>query len=94
MVDESDRMSIKHLNTLRDFHDVCKVPVVLIGEEPLQSKINAERRLMSRVAHDLRFEPVGAGDVSVYYKAALNLGLTQKHAGMLARASDGISGWS
>jgi hypothetical protein len=89
MVDESDRMSIRHLNTLRDFHDVCKTPVVLIGEEPLVGKIRTERRLMSRVADEMRFEPVGPGDVTVFYKMALGLTLNARAAASLARHSDG-----
>jgi hypothetical protein len=89
LVDESDRMSIRHLNTLRDFHDVCRVPVVLIGEEPLVAKIRTERRLMSRVADEMRFEPVGAGDVTVFYKMAMGLGLSARAAAWLARHSDG-----
>ncbi|MEM5786268.1 MAG: ATP-binding protein [Syntrophobacteraceae bacterium] len=89
LVDECDRMSLKHLNTLRDFHDVCRVPVVLIGEEPLKAKLKQERRLESRVASELRFEPVSPGDVAVFYKMALNQDVASKQAGILTRHSGG-----
>lgn len=89
LVDEADRMSIRHLNTLRDFHDLMRVPVVLLGEEPLKTKIHQERRLMSRVAYEMRFDPVGAGDLAVFYRMALGLTLAPKHSGVLARQSDG-----
>lgn len=89
MVDEADRMSVRHLNTLRDIHDLCKVPVVMIGEEPLKAKLGQERRLSSRVAYEMRFEPIGVGDVRTFYKLALGQVLSPSHASLLARRSDG-----
>lgn len=89
LVDECDRMSLRHLNTLRDIHDICKTPVVMIGEDALEQKLAAERRLESRVAAGLRFDPISAGEVAVFYKMALDQMVTAKQAERLARHSDG-----
>lgn len=89
LVDEADRMSLKHLNTMRDFHDVCKVPVVLIGEEPLRARLARERRLVSRTRAELRFEPVDQSDVVVFYRKALEKDLKREFAAALLRHSQG-----
>ena len=72
LVDEADRMNVRQLNVLRDVHDVCHVPVVLIGEEPLRAKLSAEHRLISRCRQTLEFEGVGATDLMVFYRGALD----------------------
>jgi DNA transposition AAA+ family ATPase len=75
IVDEADRMSMKHLNTMRDFHDVCRVPVVLIGEESLHNHLQRERRLESRVREEMTFEPISQSDVAIFYRKALDQAL-------------------
>lgn len=89
LLDEADRMSIRQLNGLRDFHDEFKAPVVLIGEEPLQSKLNQEGRLNSRVRNTIKFEPVSQADVSVFFRQALDKTLKSEHAMSLTRHSRG-----
>lgn len=89
IVDEADRMGLKHLNTLRDIHDVCGAPVLLVGEEPIEAKINQERRLKSRVRDILRFDPVAQKDVVVFYKEALGLSMAPEHAAGLSRHAQG-----
>lgn len=89
IIDEADRMSPKFLNTMRDIHDVCRVPVVLVGEEPLRVRLGRERRLMSRVREVLNFEPVTQSDVAVFYRKALAQGLEPDQCVKLARHSGG-----
>jgi len=89
MVDEVDRMTLRHVNTLRDLHDALKVPVVMIGEEMLSRLIEQERRIKSRVAHQLRFEPLCAIDVVVFYRNAMGQAVTPKQAAQLAKHSAG-----
>lgn len=89
LVDEADRMSIRHLNALRDFHDMVKVPVILIGEEPLITKLNAERRLIRRARHVLRFDPVSQSDVRVFFNSALGIGLTDRQCSQVAQRAEG-----
>lgn len=88
-MDEADRMSLRHFNTLRDLHDVLKAPIVMIGEESILTQLERERRLKSRVAYEIRFEPIGQVDVAAFYRAAMNQGLTTKQAVTLARHSGG-----
>jgi hypothetical protein len=89
MVDEADRMSLRHLNTLRDIHDTCGSPIVLIGEEPLRSKLARERRLISRTREMLIFGPVTQPDVVVFYRAALQQDVAGEWAADLVRHSEG-----
>lgn len=85
IVDEADRASLRHLNVLRDLHDLFSIPIVLIGEEPLRGKLDQERRLISRVRNIISFAPVGQGDVLFFYKRALDQYLNPKQAAMLTR---------
>jgi len=89
MVDEADRMNLKCLNVLRNVHDVCKVPVLLIGEEVLARKLGRERRLISRVRSMVNFEPVSQADVMVFFKSAMDQALTPEQAAKLLKHSEG-----
>ncbi len=89
LVDEADRMNLKCLNVLRDIHDRCCVPIVLIGEEPLRGKLAQERRLISRICHEVIFEEVVPSDVAMFYSRSLDLELSSKMASDLAKHSQG-----
>lgn len=89
MVDESDRMNLKCLNVLRNIHDVCRVPVLLIGEDDLQNKLSRERRLISRLRSALSFDPVLQADVVVFFKNSLGIHLTPDITGKLLKHSQG-----
>jgi DNA transposition AAA+ family ATPase len=89
MVDEADRMTLKHFNTLRDLHDACGTPIVFIGEEPLEGKLRQERRVMSRVRDVLKFESVGQMDVVVFYREALDLAILPEASADLSRHAQG-----
>lgn len=89
MVDEADSMNLKCLNGLRNIHDICKVPILLIGEESLMSNLSRERRLISRVREIITFEPVSQPDVVIFYRKCLDLALTPEHSARLVRHSRG-----
>ncbi len=89
LVDEADRLSLKGLNLLRDVHDRCCIPIVLIGEEPLKGKLAQERRLISRTSQELIFQPAGPADVTLFYRKNLNLAVSPKMAVDLARHAQG-----
>lgn len=89
MVDEADRMPIKCMNVLRNIHDECRAPVLLIGEEDLVEKLGRERRLISRVRAVMKFEPISQADVAVFYKMALDVRLTPDNAAKLLKHSGG-----
>jgi len=89
MVDEADRMNLKCLNVLRNIHDVCKTPILLIGEEDLKTKMVRERRLISRLRDTIWFEPVSQADVVVFYRKALDQQLLPDSATKLLRNAKG-----
>ena len=89
MVDEADRMNIKCLNVLRNIHDVCKTPILLIGEEDLRNKLGRERRLISRLRDTISFEPVCQADVVVWYRQAMDQQLPPEWASKLLRIAQG-----
>jgi hypothetical protein len=89
LVDEADRMNLKCLNVLRDIHDRCRVPIVLIGEEPLRGKLAQERRLVSRICHEVIFEEVVPSDIAMFYSRSFDLELSTKMALDLAKHSQG-----
>ena len=89
MVDEADRMNIKCLNILRNIHDVCKTPILLIGEEDLKNKLGRERRLISRLRDTISFEAVCQADVVVWYRQALGQQLPPEYAVKLVRSAQG-----
>jgi DNA transposition AAA+ family ATPase len=89
MVDEADRMNLKCLNVLRNIHDVCKTPILLIGEEDLKNKLARERRLISRLRDTISFEAVCQADVVVWYRQALEQQLPPEYAIKLVRSAQG-----
>jgi len=89
MVDEADRMNLKCLNVLRNIHDICRVPIMLIGEESLEGNLGRERRLISRVRNTIVFEPVTQADVVVFYMDTIEQKLSPDMAAVLLKYSNG-----
>lgn len=89
MVDEADRMNLKVLNVLRNLHDVCHTPVLLIGEEDLKNKLGRERRLISRLRDTLSFGAVCQADVTVWYRQAMDMQVPPDLAAKLLKHSQG-----
>jgi DNA transposition AAA+ family ATPase len=89
LADEADRLCPRHLNALRDLHDLFSVPVVLIGEERLLGKLEHERRLISRTRKIIKFEPVTQTDVVHFYRTALDQFLAPGQTKSLARHCGG-----
>lgn len=89
MIDEVDRANLKCLNVLRNIHDVCKTPILLIGEEDLKNKLSRERRLISRMRNIISFEAVCRADVLVWYREAMGQQLSSELAAKLLRHAQG-----
>jgi len=89
MVDEADRMGLKVLNVLRNIHDVCNTPILLIGEEDLKNKLGRERRLISRLRDTVSFEAVCQADVTVWYRQSMDMQVPPDLAAKLLRHSQG-----
>ncbi|EMG37331.1 AAA domain containing protein [Desulfocurvibacter africanus PCS] len=88
-VDEADRLPMPRLEDLRDIHDETGCPIVLVGEEGLYAKLNALRRLWSRVTQHVEFGPVSEDDILVYAAEAAGLRLSPEACHELVRASEG-----
>jgi DNA transposition AAA+ family ATPase len=89
MIDESDQMSIKHLNQLRAFHDRYSIPVVFFGEDSLIHKLSREGRLISRVRKVIKLEPVSQAEVVIFYRQSLGASLKPEYAAKLIRHAAG-----
>jgi len=89
MIDEADRMNLRCLNGVRNIHDICRVPVLMIGEEALASHLEAERRLISRVRASIAFAAVSQADVVVFFSQALGQKLTPDYAARLIKHAGG-----
>lgn len=88
-VDEADRLHMGRIEDLRDIHDVTGCPVVLIGEEGLYPKVNARRRIWSRVTQDIEFGAVTVDDVLLYGLEAADLRLSPEACHLVAKRADG-----
>ena len=60
---DNDAKRIDALETLRKIHDVCQCPMVFIGEERIDKKIDRIPRLSDRIVEIVRFERYKEGDV-------------------------------
>jgi hypothetical protein len=89
LVDEADRLDAGLVEHLRDVHDLVGVPVVLIGEEGLFSKINAHRRIWSRVTQTVEFGPITTEDISLFGIEAAGLRLDPEAAQKIGARSGG-----
>jgi len=57
--------STRLVETLRDIHDLATVPVILIGEEGIVQQLSHLRRLTSRIAQDVQFQPLDLEDTAM-----------------------------
>jgi DNA transposition AAA+ family ATPase len=89
MVDEADRMSVKCLNVLRNLHDICRAPILLIGEEDLTGKLSREGRLTSRLRKTICFDPLVPADVKIWFKRSLGQDITPDQATRLCAHAGG-----
>ncbi len=79
VVDEADRMPIRLLEALRGLNEYCGLPLLLIGEPALLTKVHAEPRIESRMRKPrVEFAPLSCVDIALYWKAAIGLDLTGK----------------
>lgn len=89
MVDEADGLTIRQLDSLRNLHDTCGAPILLIGEDSLGGKLASQGRLMSRTREVLAFEKVSQVDVAVFYKEAFGQTLPKESIPKLMRHAGG-----
>ncbi len=79
IIDEADRLPIKYLEMLRGFNEECQVPILLVGEESLVSKLASQPRLHSRIRKpEIVFKPLTIVDVATYYQQAVGLDISSQ----------------
>ncbi|MDZ7831659.1 MAG: ATP-binding protein [Desulfobacterales bacterium] len=88
-LDEIEKLSRRHLDTIRDISDTCAVPIVLIGEEELVTVMRANRRVWSRTYQQVEFAPITAADILLYAGEATGLKLETPQARIMHEASGG-----
>ena len=88
-VDEADRLRPGLIEHLRDVHDLSGAPVVLIGEENLFTRLEAHRRLWSRVTRRVHFGEVTPDDAALFALESAGLRLDKAAARRVAKAAEG-----
>ncbi len=89
-VDEPDKLSLKHLEIIRDLTESTGAPFVLIGEEQLPDLMRKERRIWSRTYQQVQFKPFGVADIVQYVTTAAGIRFTsQAAAEAIYRKSEG-----
>jgi DNA transposition AAA+ family ATPase len=79
VVDEADRMPIRLLEALRGLNEYCGLPLLLIGEPALLTKVHSEPRIESRMRKPrVEFAPLSCVDIALYWKVAIGLDLVGK----------------
>lgn len=77
VIDEADRMPVRLLEALRGMNEYCGLPILLIGEPALLTKIHTEPRLESRMRKPrVEFAPLSCIDIALYWKEAIDLDIT------------------
>jgi DNA transposition AAA+ family ATPase len=77
IIDESDRMPIRVIESLRNLNEYCGVPIMLVGEESLVAKMETLPRLKSRVRKpEIVFKPITTIDVATYYQMAVGIDIS------------------
>ena len=90
IIDEADKCPLPILEMLRGINESCAVPVLLVGEEALKGKVDSVPRLRSRIRKPVCvFDPLKAGDVSVFYASACGLTLPSTIVETLHKRSRG-----
>lgn len=88
-VDEADRLSIGRINDLRDIHIETGAPIVLIGELELLGLLSEQRRIWSRVAHEVEFGPIQPDEVAVYAMRSADLDIPPEVCSTMVNRAEG-----
>lgn len=77
VVDEADRLPLKNIEMLRNINEKCSLPILLVGEHSLSSKMTSLPRLESRIrSTPVIFQPLTLMDIVNYYKQACGLDIS------------------
>jgi DNA transposition AAA+ family ATPase len=77
------------LESLRDLHDECGNPVVLIGMGQVDKKLMRHPHFFSRISQIYKFQPLDADDVATAARELCEVELTDEASISLFKASEG-----
>ncbi|WP_341893850.1 ATP-binding protein [Ferrovibrio terrae] len=91
IVDEADHIAgdPKNIETLRDVHDMCGVPIVLIGMEGLVKSLRRRPQVAQRVGAEIIFQPLNHADATQVAKQLCEVQLAEDLIDKLFKASQG-----
>ena len=93
LVDEADRLTVKHIEHLRDIHDETSSPIVLIGEPSIYTQIKSRTRIWRRFTQAVEFGPLQNEDVILFGLKNCNIKIAPEAASLLRKKSKGSFGF-
>ena len=79
-IDEPDKLTISHLEIIRDLTEFTGTPFILIGEETLPDMMKKERRIWSRTFQQVQFQPFAVPDIVQYVNTAAGVRMSSPAA--------------
>ena len=74
IIDEADKMPVAFLEMLRALNEAAGLPLALVGEDRLHSKMAAIPRLRSRIRNPyISFNAIDPSEVMIYYQTAAGI---------------------
>lgn len=74
IIDEADKMPVAFLEMLRALNEAAGLPLALVGEERLHSRMAAIPRLRSRIRNPyISFNAIDPSEVMIYYQTAAGI---------------------
>jgi len=78
IIDEADKMPGRLIEMLRGMNERCALPLLLVGEEMLYSRMSEEPRRLSRVRKPIvNFGKVSKVDIALFYEQAIGISITK-----------------
>jgi len=93
LIDEADRLTVKHIEHLRDIHDETSCPIVLIGEPSIYVQIKARVRIWRRFTQAVEFGPLANEDVMLFGLKNCGIKIVPEAARILKNKSKGSFGF-
>ncbi|MBU0969186.1 MAG: AAA family ATPase [Proteobacteria bacterium] len=93
LIDEADRLTIKHIDHLRDIHDLTGCPIILIGEPSIYARIKSHTRICRRFKQAVEFGPLLNEDVIMFGIKNCGIKIEPEAARMLNDKSKGSFGF-
>jgi len=88
-LDEFERLPSSFLDLVKDLTDMTAAPFILLGEEEIIYHMRKNRRVWSRTHEQLKFNPIGTGDVVNYVHGCTSMKLSEGVDKQLHKATEG-----